>query len=502
MNVAEPFVRRALAQPERVAVMGGERTITYGQLLTTVRHLATALRAAGVAPGDRVVLVVRAPVPDICLTLALAFVGAVSVGVPPGLARTAFDAVTGGMGVSYLVHDLPEPFGAVRLKAELRVADLLAAAPKAKPTDCLDVPGKSMWRIAISSGTSGLPKGVAFSHGGSMLNSLLQAGLFPMGPGDKMLLMMGLRSGFAVSYWLRCLYSGACLVLRAASGMECLRLIREREVTHVVTNPKGGLSLAHAAAQPASGHVTPAPSLRMLNVGGGKLSPQLRKALRAHVCPHLKVNYGATETYLVAVLDGETLDRHPESVGRLVPWVEAQAVDESGQPLPPGEIGTLRIRSPWLPIGYVGLPEESPLASAFRDGWFYSNDIGSVSTEGVVWLESRGGEVLNVGGVKLDIGRVERAILLDPGVLDCAVVDVPGKLGEPVLAAVVVANDGVDLQGLRKRCADAGHMYVPEVVVRVPDLPRNEGGKVDRVALRAKLARQLASGRSNAAHRP
>lgn len=495
MNVVEPFVRQAIAAPGLPALVAGDRTISYGELLVLVRQLAAALRAAGVGPGDRVALVVTRPAGNVALTLALGGAGAVSVGVPGGLGRAELEPLLASVGATHVLHDRPEPLGLSHdgFKGELRFDALVAGSATAVPVRFERAEPGAMWRISVSSGTTGTPKGIAYSHGATLLNVHLQRVLFPTGPGDRMMIALGLASGFALNYWLRCLHSGACAVLRGeGTPNEVLRLVHEQQVTHVVSSPNVAMAMAESARQPGGAHGSPAPALRLMNVGGAKLSPQLYGALRRHICPNLMVNYGATETYLLAVLDPQLQEQHPEAAGRLLPWVEAQALDAQGRPLPPGQAGALRFRSPALAIGYVG-PQDPGQPSAFRDGWFHSTDLGSVSADGIVRLTGRASEVINIGGVKFDPGRVEELILQDHAIRECVVVEVPGKLGQPQLVAVVVADDGADLAGVRRRCAQAGGIVVPARVLQARLLPRNAGGKVMRERVRSNVLRQLAS---------
>lgn len=493
MNVVEPFVRQALAFPDRPALVAGPNTLAYGELLKMVRQLGSALRAAGVGPGERVAVVVSRPAANVALTLALAAIGAVSVGVPGGLGAADLEPIMSDIGVAFVLHDRDEAlaFAHPGYKGELRLQALLAAQVAPAGFERLD--GRRPWRISLSSGSTGRPKGIEQSHGGTLLNVQLQKTIYPTGPEDRMLVGMGLASAFAVGYWLRCLHSGACAVLRGEpTAQEALRLLHEQPVTHFVTTPLVAMGMADAARQPGSPWASPPPALKFMTVGGAKLAPALFEGLRRHVCPTLVVSYGATEMNLIALLDPETQRHHPGSAGRLAPWVEAQAVDAEGRPLPPGQVGPLRFRTPTMALGYLGAPAQ-PDASAFRDGWFYSQDVGSVSPDGLVRLSGRANDVINIGGVKVDPERIESVITQDAAVHECVVVDIPGRLGKPVLVAVVVADEALDLQSVRRRVAEAGGLYVPDRVLRAQQLPHNEGGKVLRERVRSDVLRQVAA---------
>lgn len=498
MNIVLPFVRQALAQPRRPALVVGSRTIDYGELLAGMAQFAARLRAWGVGPGDRVVMAVAAPAANVTMTLALAAVGAVSVGVVGGMPAEQLEPLVRSLDVHFVVHNRERDFALdhASLKGQLRFEDFLAlAALPATPADgaVAAVAPQDIWRIGVSSGTTGAHKGIATSHQAGMLNVQLQLTIFPMTPADRMMIGMGVAMSFSVNYWLRCLYAGACTVLSAeGTAQQVLRGIHEHRVTHLATTPGTAKGMVQMASEPGSAFSDPPASLRMLNVGGGKVSPALYEALRRHVCPVLTVNYGATETNLVAVLDPQTRASHPASAGRLVPWMEAEAVDAQGRTLPAGQTGRLRFRGCHVASGYVGAHEDASGASAFTDGWFQSSDVGSVTPDGVVVLDGRANDVINLNGVKLDPARLEAAIAEDPAVLDCAVVDVPGPLGQPVLVAVIVAPGGADGQALRARCARIGPGLQPSLIVRSKQLPHNAAGKIERDKVRAAAAKALA----------
>ena len=290
--------------------------------------------------------------------------------------------------------------------------------------------------------------------------------------------------GFATFYWLRTLCSGACLVLQAeGTPQEALRLLREIGVTQMVTTAARAAAIANVASAPGSPHAAPPVTLRFINVGGGRVSAPLRRALRRHVCDRLYINYGSTETGQLALLDTLTQDQHPDATGRLLSWVEAQAVDERGEPLPAGATGPLRFRSPCISLRYAD-PPQSEDANAFRNGWFYSNDVGHVTPDGLVYLAGRKNDIINLSGVKLDPERIEAAIMEDEAITECVVVDVPGTLGQPMLAAVVVGGEASDDDALRRRCRALDPNAVPKIVLRAHGLPRNESGKILRAKVR------------------
>jgi acyl-coenzyme A synthetase/AMP-(fatty) acid ligase len=145
-----------------------------------------------------------------------------------------------------------------------------------------------------------------------------------------------------------------------------------------------------------------------------------------------------------------------------------------------------------MSAGYVPGSEDPAAVPAFRDGWYYTNDTGAVSAEGLVHLSGREDDVINLGGAKFPPSRVEKIISRDPAVIECAVVLLHDRLGLPVLAAAVEAAGDFDAQAAQQRCRAAlGENLTPKNIVEMESLPRNAAGKVQRGELAAQLRQKF-----------
>lgn len=150
--------------------------------------------------------------------------------------------------------------------------------------------------------------------------------------------------------------------------------------------------------------------------------------------------YGMTEASGTATLAGraDPLDRRAGTDGRIVPGTELQAVDEHRNPLPPGQVGELRLRGPQLLLGYTDPAHTA--AQIDEDGWFYTGDVGEVDGDGWLVLRGRIKDIVNRGGEKFSTRDIEDAIAAHPSVSMAAVVGAPDeRLGEVVAAFVVLA---------------------------------------------------------------
>jgi acyl-coenzyme A synthetase/AMP-(fatty) acid ligase len=201
--------------------------------------------------------------------------------------------------------------------------------------------------------------------------------------------------------------------------------------------------------------------------------------------PNVFMNYGTTETGMVAVGNPELLHRRPDSVGRVVPWARAQIVDEQDRPLPAGEAGILRFRSIGAADGYYRNPAAS--AKTFRDGWVYPGDIARLLPDGALVIESRIDDVINVGGIKVEPAGIEDALNRHPDVIEAAVFGAKDRDEREILFAAVVLRGAVDEQALIRHCEEQVGRPVPRRIITVRELPRNEMGKVVKHELAAAV---------------
>jgi acyl-CoA synthetase (AMP-forming)/AMP-acid ligase II len=220
-------------------------------------------------------------------------------------------------------------------------------------------------------------------------------------------------------------------------------------------------------------------TLKMMMSGGSQLSVSLSERVRARMCTNLVAAYGSTETSMVAAGPGHVVAKTQGAVGYLTPGMTVQAVNESDDPLPPGQEGLIRIRGPFNATEYIGDPKESSLA--FRNGWFYPGDIGAVTADRMLVISGRQKTVMNLGGDKVKPELVEAVLSSFGGVEDAAAFTVINQFGIEEMWAAVVSRSGIDERSIHVHCQQKlPHNFVPVRFVRLDAIPRNEMGKIDR----------------------
>jgi acyl-coenzyme A synthetase/AMP-(fatty) acid ligase len=442
MNVTTPLRRLAMLIPDTPAIIRADDTIiSYAELERRLDRLAGALARQGVSAGDIVGVSMAGPDESIGLILALA------------LAR---------IGAASADPALPDSVKTTRLPTEAH-----AASPAHQP-DAPVVIGrqdKAICRIFASSGTTGLPKPIAVDH--ATLATRVASSMRASRDGPvRRIIAMDYGGSWAFTAMLRTLWLGGTLVLTNPHSAPAA--IARHRVTHLMTSPLGLQALLDA--MPATPDDPPA--LQSVVISGSRLPTPLRAQAEHRLCPNIHIHLGASEAGGIASGPAALLASRPGGAGILHDDVDLQIVDEHGGQLPHGIDGIVRVRGPAVVSGYAdGTPP-------FEDGWFYPGDIGATWPDGLLTLSGRTGEIINVGGVKLNPALIEDALLDLPGVTQAAVFGVADKHGIERPWAAIVPRAPIEQRVLDQFCADRLAGTSPAMILQLKTLPRTANGKV------------------------
>jgi len=478
MNITDPIRRHAELRPHEPAVVRptGE-TVTYYDLDRSIDALAKRLTDLRLVAGNTVALLIPNEYPVLLVSLALARLGIASG--PPGLpddiadVRIAFDDAEAS-DRRILVID--------PLWLEKPPASMLVAPIPSHPD------GSAICTIVGSSGTTGVPKYAALSHDMLHRRVLVKQLLMPLPDAPRHISAFGPGGSYGFREVLGVLWAGGLVVL-TTSPDSVVQSVARYAVNHLVASP-GALKFIVDALPPRS---LPFPSLERVEVGGSLLPKRLFRAAARHLCPNVLSLYGAMEAGSLAAAPMAALPGAHGAVGYVVTEAEIEAVDDNDVPLPAGSEGILRVRGATCVDSYIG--DRAGSAKVFRDGWFYPGDVGSVAADRLLTITGRTSEFINSGGTKVSPQVIEEVLLAMPRVVDAAAFGVPDDSGLTRIWAAIVTDGPVEASALSARCREILRERAPEFILRVPELPRNEGGKIARrrlaemaVVARSRLA--------------
>jgi fatty-acyl-CoA synthase len=392
MNIVDPILFQCRLNAEQPAICApGTKfhVISYAQLEFMINNLAQAMLSLGFESGQIVAILIQDEIFHIALMLALTRIGVVTVSCAGPLLPQEIGAVA-------IISDSAEQVTGVRrvirADAEWLTSKINAViAPRA-----FKAAGDEICRIVLTSGSTGISKGVAFSHRALMKwDSQLHYCYGNRWPQSSRLYCdVSLSSKPALGYLLHMLMRGGMILFYGADAISTEQSLELFKVQNMVTTPLGlAEHLKFYENTPIRCY------LDHILVVGGALNKELAERAWARMSPRLLSNYGATEVGSIATADARDLATLG-AAGYVQPGVSVESVDESGNPLGPDREGNIRIRSPLIAEGYVGQPEAT--ARAFRDGWFYPGDFGYLTAENLLVIAGRQETRLNVGGDKIN----------------------------------------------------------------------------------------------------
>lgn len=483
---------------ERVAVVDGDRHVTYAELALRTDSLATTFLAMGVERGHRVAVVSHNRLEVLEIYFALGKLGATAVPIHYGavpdeivaiVERCGATAITGEAELfERVVRSIDRPMLAYE-SSEYRNA--ISGEPCPLPQKITD---DELMFILHTSATTGRPKGVCIDHGS--LRSVTLGYLADVRPEqDVVFLHCGPLSHGAMVLPLVHLAAGATVVLmRMFNPPECLATIRRTQATHMFVVPEMLRFILQTKGLPQA-HT---PSLREIIYAAAPMPRPLLLEARAKFGCGFRQVYGLTEGGgPVATLSPSEHDYTPGevrgpavSVGRAIMGTIVRSHDDPDHVSHPGEIGELWVRGPGVMRGYWNDPAATE--EAMRDGRVRTGDLGMVDENGYIYLTGRVKDVIIRGGQKVFPAEVEHVLLGHPEVRDACVVGTPSdQWGELPFAYVVTSNTtAAFVTSLRQLARERLALYKRPVGFEiVPELPRNSAGKVIRQDLRRQSSR-------------
>jgi amino acid adenylation domain-containing protein len=487
---------RAQIHPDAPAILDGDRTLTYRGLLAEARTRAAELAAGAVGPGDRVAIE-AGPGADFAIAmLASWLLGAVPVPVDPAIPaqRRAYQLRRAGC-VACLTG--PDADGVVaQVTAEVRAGGSEVSRP---------APGAAAsGYIMFTSGSTGRPKGVEVGHPG-LANILIECGrMFRLGPGRGMLAHSSPAFDMAMAETLAPLVMGGTVVVAPA------RAARNPEV---FADWLRGVPVHAAAATPTMlrlllPYLDGALRNCVIGSGGEALPAALAEQLQP-VVRELWNGYGPTETTIAALLGPVHPPlSDPVPIGRPIPGMVAEILDERLRPVAPGERGEMCLSGIGLAAGYVNDPELT--RRAFDTGplgnrIYRTGDVCSQRADGQYEFHGRRDDQVKIRGHRIELGEIEAVAERSPSVERAiAVVCGPEPAHAALYLAVLPAPGGrPDPAAVSAELRHHLPPYmVPVRVVVLAELPQNQAGKVDRAAVRERVDTVLRSGRTDGALSP
>lgn len=496
MNIGSLLSRHARYRPHHLCLVVGEERLTYRRFNAVVNRLANALLAAGMKKGDKVATVL----PN-CLELMTMYWAAAKTGIvivpsstllqEAGLATllddsdsalviadAAFadtlDSIRGKLGGIAADRYVLVGAGAAGRRGFRTYDELVAGAGDGEPPD-VGLSDDDVYNIMYTSGTTGAPKGIVHTHYVRFMYCTIFSAAFRMTPESVVLHAGAIVFNGAMLDMMPWMYVGGTYILHTAFDPGAvIRGIAAEKATHIVMVPAQIIALLeHPEFDPAA-----LSSLEMILSAGAPLLLEHKQRLNAALPNRFYELYGLTEGF-VTVLDRDDAVRKAGSVGVPPAFVEMRILDPDGNELPPGEVGEICGRGPFLMPAYYNRPDLTE--KAVVDGWLHTGDAGYVDQDGFLFLVDRIKDMIISGGVNVYPKDIEEVVARHPAVSEVAVFGVADdKWGEVPVAAVIERPgetvEPTDLIAWTNARVDAKFQRISDVMV-MEAFPRNVAAK-------------------------
>jgi acyl-CoA synthetase (AMP-forming)/AMP-acid ligase II len=492
----------AARQPDKIAVVCGERRITYGDLDADANRFANALIAHGLVKGAAMAVMSRNVPEYMTAHFGNARTGALMVNLSPAYAADELNHILSYTAAKLIVVEAPFQDKIAAIGVQLPALEHVVVIGDAVTPDALsfddfirDHPATApemalaetdSYSMTFTGGTTGFPKGALVDHACRHVSAATVIIEHELENDDIIGMVTPLYHAAGLLIWMQAaVLAGATSVLLTGWGAEAFVAEAERtDMTAVMMVP---VQLREVIDLPG---LAPARLAKLVKIGcAGATTPPGLIADLARTLPHVRFtdHYGQSETGPLCILKPEDAVARAGTVGRVATGVELAIVDEAGHEVADSEVGEIVASGPFLFTGYYN--DEAETAAYFKsgDGRGWTGDLATRDADGFITLVGRSKDMIVSGGVNIYPREIELVLERHAAVRDCTVFGIPDEKWGETLVAYVVTRDGETVSGddLISFCTEhLARFKRPRLVRFVDDIPKTPSGKVQKAKLR------------------
>ena len=476
INPIKYLISHSVSSPDKPAIVSTKLSISFKECLEKVKNLALKFRKLGIKPDQIVVIIFEDRTLEWLITLALIHEGAVTV-------SHIYYKLPDELKADFILCD--REFDKSLFKEKYQVLDQtwFLTNENVKDITPLDYQSEdSLFRITLSSGTTGEPKCVP----STIKNFEIRFNLFrssvlkfcALDISKEIILFSPMNMLCLAKLYLGFLINGQTYY-DASSSEEIVKLIKIFKINTLTGSPKQLLDLINHIKEKKI-NIT---GLENVQCAGSKISLTLLNEIKNNLCKKVISWYGCSETGMISINFVKTEKFDENFVGYPSADNKIQIVNDQEMILANQQEGLIRIKTPYMATGYYNNKKVSK--NFFKDGWFYSGDIGYLTKQGELFLTGRSDERINLNGVKIDPRKIDILMESYPEIKEAACFPLTKSDGQIILGAAFVSNqEEFNLKNFVDYLLTRSHNNPsPKMFIKVNKIPRNNNDKITRYEL-------------------
>lgn len=474
INPIKHLISHATLSPDKSAIVSTKLSISFKECLEKVRHLSLKFRKLGIKPGQIVVVIFEDRTLEWLITLALIHEGTVTI-------SHSYSKLPDELKADFILCDREFDKSLFIAKSQILDQDWFKADENIKDIAPQDYPSEdSLFRIALSSGTTGEPKCIPSTiklsdKRGFILISNLEEDFF-----NQKIIIFKTSVVFYILYGTFLLHGKTYYTFNLID--ELPELIKIVKADSLFGSPAQLVDLIDFIKK----NKISITNLKDVTYSGAKISLALLNQIKNHLCKNVISLYGSQELGSISVNPIQEDNLNTGIIGLPLSYNQVQIVDDQGLILSNDEEGLIRAKTPYMASGYYNNEKETK--KFFKDGWFYSGDTGYLTKNGELVLTGRSDERINLNGVKVNPSKIDRIMESYPDIKEAACFALTKSDGRTILGAAFVSDkQEFNLKNFVDYLLNYPDNYeVPKIFIKVNKIPRNNNHKIARHELSKK----------------
>ena len=495
MRLGDILRLAAQRDPQKTAIIADDRQFSFAEFDAESNRFANLLVNAGIAPGDRIASILFNSPESGFVHYGNARTGSVLVHISPMYAAPEIARIIERTRPKIVVVDAEVANKIDQVRDRLTSVERVLIVGQDFDQACQECPSTDpaievdpSWPVAMTftGGTTGEPKGAVVSHNARYVSAWTTALEHRVTGEDVAGVLTPLFHAVGLMIWYQATILAGCtaVIFRKWDAADFIEKTEKHGISTVFMVPVQVRDMLKADAF----DVRRLASLKNIGAGGALTPEGLIEECRVAL-PHCDYtdHYGQSETGPLTILKPWENEIRKGSIGRPATGVDIRIADEDGNPVPPGTIGELICRGPFMMEGYFENDEETDRYFKNRDGWGWSGDLAVQDDEGFITLVGRSKEMIVSGGINIYPREIEIVLEDHAAVEECTVFGVPDDRWGEALIAYIVRRDGADPteNELLDHCTEQLARYKrPREIVFVGNIPKTPSGKIQKPLLR------------------